>query len=92
VVKLPACPNQLLATGASGRNPRSAPWAPARTLQPFSTLPAFANALSSRRREWEDATKRAVGARQNTLAYLTELLTTAAEVGAEETALANNLR
>lgn len=47
---------------------------------------------SSCRREWEDATKRALGARQNTLVYLTELLTTAAEVGAEETGLAANLR
>lgn len=47
---------------------------------------------NARRREWEDATKRAVGARQNTLVFLTELLTTAAEVGAEDTALAANLR
>lgn len=45
-----------------------------------------------RRREWEDATRRALGSRQNVLASLIDLLSTASNVGLDETALAQALR
>lgn len=53
---------------------------------------ALPPARPPRRREWEDATRRALGSRNFALAGLVELLTAAGDVGADEGTLAEGLR
>ena len=49
--------------------------------------------LEVKRREWEDSARRSLGARQhNTLAFLSELVASAVEVGVESTPMAAGLR
>lgn len=65
---------------------------PQRALLTWPAPPRRPRLQEVRRREWDDAARRALSSRANTLTALNELAATAVELGAEDTQLALALR